>query len=186
MTQENRTNQAHPVSSDLNVPVSESDHRIGSTTAAVTLVEYGDFGCRFCAEADQVVKALRTRFGASLCFVFRHNPRGELHPDARLTAEASEAAGLQGKFWEMHDTLYAHPHALKEADVLGYATALGLDLQKFRADLYSGAVAKRVRDDEVGGAHSCIVSTPTFFINGRRFHGSPEFEGLASAISAAS
>ena len=170
---------------DLTVPVSETDHIEGPPTAAVTLTEYGDFGCRYCGEADGVVKKLQARFGESLRFVFRHNPRGELHPNARITAKASEAAALQGKFWEMHDTLYAHPHALTEADMSTYADELGLDVQQFHLDLHSSAIAKRVRDDELGGIHMCIISTPTFFVNGARFHGTPSFEELAKAISAA-
>jgi protein-disulfide isomerase len=146
-------------------------------------VEYGDFGCRFCGEAHPIVKALQAHFGQTLCFVFRHNPRGELHAHARLAAEASEAAALQGKFWGMQDVLFAHPNALAETDLLGYARALGLDAQKFATDLHSPAVAKRVLDDEVGGAHSSIITTPTFFINGTRFHGTPDFETLSAAVS---
>ncbi len=184
MTSENQatTNSTY---SDLEVPISDTDHIEGSPSAAVTLTEYGDFGCRFCGEADQVVKRLQARFGVSLRFVFRHNPRGELHPNARITAEASEAAALQGKFWEMHDILFAHPHALAEADMSTYAKELGLDVQQFGADLHSPAIAKRVRDDEIGGIRSYIISTPTFFVNGARFHGTPSFEELAATISAA-
>ena len=185
MTSESRHLQPDVGSSDLKVAVTDTDHQIGSAAAAVTLVEYGDFGCRFCGEAHPVVKALRVRFGPSLRFVFRHNPRGELHEHARLAAEASEAAAVQGNFWGMEEILFAHPKSLEEADLLGYAAALGLDVQKFAADLHSPAVAKRVRDDEVGGAHSNIITTPTFFINGARFHDTPDLETLAAAISAA-
>jgi protein-disulfide isomerase len=173
-------------SSDLKVAVSENEHVVGSPTAAVTLVEYGDFGCRFCEEADSVVKSLQARFGRNLRFVFRHNPRGELHAHARLAAEASEAAALQGKFWGMHDMLFARPKALEEPDLVRYAITLGLDAEKFSTDLHSPAVAKHVRDDEVGGAHSNIITTPTFFINGARFNGTPDLETLSAAILAAS
>jgi protein-disulfide isomerase len=173
-------------SSDLKVAVSTNDHQMGPSTAAVTLVEYGDFGCRFCGEAHPVVSTLQARFGLGLRFVFRHNPRGELHAHARLAAQASEAAALQGKFWNMQDVLFAHPNALEEADLRGYAAGLGLDAQMFASDLHSAAVAKRVRDDEVSGAHSNIISTPTFFINGARFNDTPDLATLAAAISAAS
>lgn len=172
-------------SSDLKVAVSENEHVVGPPTAAVTLVEYGDFGCRFCNEAYPVVKSLQTRFGQNLRFVFRHNPRGELHAHARVAAQASEAAGLQGKFWGMHDILYTNSKALEEADILGYAAELGLDAEKFFEDLHSHAVAKRVRDDEVGGAHSSIITTPTFFVNGARFDGTPDLESLSAAVAAA-
>jgi protein-disulfide isomerase len=171
--------------SDLKLAVSTDDHQVGLPTAAVTLVQYGDFGCRFCAEAHPVVAALQARFGLGLRFVFRHNPRGELHAHARLAAEASEAAALQGRFWGMLDVLFAHPNALAEADLRGYAATLGLDAQRFASDLHSPAVAKRVRDDEVGGAHSNVISTPTFFINGARFSDTPDLETLATAIRAA-
>ena len=169
---------------DLKVPVSESDHQIGLPAAPLTLVEYGDFDCRFCSQAHSVVEALRARFGKNLRFVFRHNPRGDLHPHARLAAAASEAAALQGKFWGMHDLLFANPNVLEEPDLLRYARLLELDAAQFAVDLHSHAVAKRVRDDEVGGAHSSIISTPTFFINGMQFHGTPDFETLESAIGA--
>ena len=182
----NQTTDPVPTHPDLKVPVSEHDHTVGPPTAAVTLVEYGDFDCRFCVEAYPVVKALQARFAQALRFVFRHNPRGELHPHARLAAEASEAAALQGKFWGMHDLLLTHPKGLEEADLVHYATTLGLDAQQFSTDLHSPAVAKHVRDDEVGGAHSSIITTPTFFINGARFTGTPDLETLGAAILAAS
>jgi protein-disulfide isomerase len=171
---------------DLKVAVADDEHVVGLPTAAVTLVEYGDFGCRFCDEAYPVVKSLQTRFGQTLRFVFRHNPRGELHAHARLAAEASEAAALQGNFWGMHDILFRHSKALEEADLVHYAATLGLDAEKFSTDLHSPSVAKHVRDDEVGGAHSSIITTPTFFINGARFNGKPDFETLSAAILEAS
>ena len=186
MAQEHQATDLDAASPDLKVAVSENEHVVGPPTAAVTLVEYGDFGCRFCDEAFAVVKSLQARFGRNLRFVFRHNPRGELHAHARLAAEASEAAALQGKFWGMHDLLYARPKALEEADLVHYAVTLGLDAQRFSADLHSPAVAKHVRDDEVGGTHSSIITTPTFFINGARFNGTPDLETLGAAILAAS
>ena len=186
MAHEDKATSPDAVSPDLKVAVLESEHVVGSPTAAVTLVEYGDFGCRFCDEAYSVVKLLQARFGQNLRFAFRHNPRGELHAHARLAAEASEAAALQGNFWGMHDLLYARPKALEEANLVHYAVTLGLDAQKFSSDLHSPAVAEHVRDDEVGGAHSQIITTPTFFINGARFNGTPDFETLSAAIVAAS
>jgi protein-disulfide isomerase len=186
MRQKDQATEPAAASMDLKVAVSENEHLVGSPTAAVTLVEYGDFGCRFCDEAYSVVKSLQARFGENLRFVFRHNPRGELHAHARLAAEASEAAALQGQFWGMHDMMYTRPKALEEADLVHYAVTLGLDVQKFSTDLHSPAVAKHVRDDEVGGVHSVIITTPTFFINGARFNGTPDFETLSATILAAS
>ena len=186
MHPEDKANEHDAVPPDLKVAVSADEHLVGSPTAAVTLVEYGDFGCRFCDEAYSVVKSLQARFGQNLRFVFRHNPRGELHAHARLAAEASEAAALQGKFWGMHDMLFTRPNALEEGDLVHYAITLGLDAQQFSTDLHSPAVAKHVRDDEVGGVHSSIITTPTFFINGVRFNGTPDLETLSAAILAVS
>jgi len=186
MPQEDQATKPDSTHSDLRVAVSETEHLMGSPTAAVTLVEYGDFGCRFCDDAYSVVKSLQARFGQNLRFVFRHNPRGELHAHARLAAEASEAAALRGKFWGMHDILFTRPKALEEADLIHYAVMLGLDAEEFSRDLHSAAVAKRVRDDEVGGAHSNIITTPTFFINGARFNGTPDLQTLGAAIAAVS
>jgi len=186
MQQENQPTETETTHSDLKIGVSGTDHLMGSATAGVTLVEYGDFGCRFCDEAYSVVKSLQARFGPDLRFVFRHNPRGELHPHARLAAEASEAAALWGKFWGMHDILFTRPKALEEADLVHYAVMLGLDAEEFSRDLHSSAVAKHVRDDEVGGAQSNIITTPTFFINGARFDGTPDLQTLGAAIAAVS
>jgi len=186
MSQKDQPNQGNGPAPDLKVAVSVNEHVLGLPTAAATLVEYGDFGCRFCDEAYLVVKSLQAKFGPKLRFVFRHNPRGELHAHARLAAAASEAAGLQGRFWDMHDLLFAFPKELDESDLIQHAATLGLDVPRFASDLHSDAVAKHVRDDEVGGVHSNIITTPTFFINGMRFDGTPDLETLSMAILSAS
>jgi protein-disulfide isomerase len=178
--------QTHDANSlDLKIPVSAADHAIGAETAAVTLIEYGDFDCPFCARAYPVVKELVQHFGAKLRFVFRHNPRGEQHPYARVAAEAAEAAGLQGKFWQMHDLLFERQKdSLEERDLAGYARELGLDVERFTSDLRSPQVVKRVKEDEIGGLRSAVIGTPTFFVNGRHFRDKPDFETLAAAIQA--
>jgi protein-disulfide isomerase len=170
---------------DLSQPVSPRDHVRGSSTAKVALVEYGDFECPFCARAVPVIRALEQRFGENMCLVFRHNPRAFAHPHAPLAAEAAEAAAEQGKFWEMHDLLFAHQNALEEADLVAYAKELGLDAAKFAGDLRSRAHRERVHSDELGGVQSQVISTPTFFINGTRFHDTPDIERLGAAIQAA-
>jgi protein-disulfide isomerase len=170
---------------DLREPVVPHDHVRGPSTAAVTLVEYGDFECPFCARAHPVVRELEQRFGETIRVVFRHNPRAFAHPHAAQAAEAAEAAAEQGKFWEMHDLLFTHQHALEEKDLIGYASALGLDVEKFTADLRAHAHAARVHADELSGVRSHVISTPTFFINGSRFQGKPELDLLAEAIDAA-
>ena len=155
----------------LSIPVSERDHVAGSLDAPVILVEYGDFECPFCGQAYPIVKAMQRHFGKELAFVFRNFPLRESHPHAQLAAQAAEAAGSQGKFWEMHDTLYENQRALEEKDLVGYATALGLDVTRFEEELRTGVYAKKVRDDFRGGVRSGVNGTPTFFINGVRFDG---------------
>src|SRR3954470_17088263 len=167
----------------LTVGVSSRDHLRGLETAPVTLVAYGDFACRYCAQAYPVVRELLLKYRTTLRFVFRHNPRGELHEGARLAAHAAEAAALQGQFWAMHDMLFERREPINESHLAGYATLLDLELSRFRADLYSTAVANRVREDEIGGLHSGVVGTPTFFINGRHFRDKPDLETLSMAIA---
>jgi protein-disulfide isomerase len=152
--------------------VSEHDHSIGPENAAVTLVEYGDLECPYCGMAHPVVQSIRRELGGELRFVFRHFPLAEAHPHARRAAQAAEAAGAQGKFWEMHDALFANQQALEDADLVRYARELGLDVERFARDLESGTYERRVRDDFRHGVRSGVNGTPTFFINGSRFDGS--------------
>ena len=156
----------------LTPPVSESDHSAGADDAPVTLVEYGDYECPYCGMAHPIVKRAQEELGRSLRFVFRNFPLAEAHPHARLAAQAAEAAGAQGQFWEMHDMIFEHQDALEVEDLVGYAKALGLDTQKFARDLEDAAYAKRVRDDFRSGVKSGVNGTPTFFMNGARYDGS--------------
>jgi protein-disulfide isomerase len=156
----------------LVVPVNERDHIAGSLkTAAVVLVEYGDFECPHCGRAYPIVKAAQQRLGENLAFVFRHFPLEEIHPHAPLAAEASEAAGAQGKFWQMHAALFENQHALDESSLLSYARELGLDMTRFAQELTTHVYAGKVRDDFRGGVRSGVNGTPTFFIDGARFDG---------------
>jgi protein-disulfide isomerase len=170
---------------DLSEPVMPRDHVRGSSSPKVTLVEYGDFECPFCARAEPVVRELEQRFGDDLQVVFRHNPRAFDHPHAHQAAEAAEAAAEQGKFWEMHDVLFVHQSALEENDLVGYAKTIGLDVAKFMANLRSGAHRERVHQDELSGVKSRVISTPTFFINGVRFSDTPDAERLGRAVDSA-
>jgi len=167
---------------DLAAEVTERDHVRGEANAAVTLLEYGDFDCPHCAAAHPVVRALETHFGAALRFVFRHNPRGELHAHAQIAARAAEAAALQHHFWEMHDRLFEKHGEHDEAQLVAHAAALGLDAGRFAVDLHAAAVLARVREDEVSGLRSGVVGTPTFFVDGRHFRDRPDFETLARVI----
>ena len=156
----------------LSPPVSASDHVAGPDDAPVTLVEYGDYECPHCGMAHPVVKRARRELGSQLRFVFRNFPLAEIHPHARLAAQAAEAAAAQGRFWEMHDMIFEHQDALEVEDLVGYAKSLGLDAVKFARDLEAGTYAKRVRDDFRSGVRSGVNGTPTFFINGTRYDGS--------------
>jgi protein-disulfide isomerase len=157
--------------SQLVVPVNDRDHIAGAIGAPVVLVEYGDFECPYCARAYPIVEAARRYLGNDLAVIYRHFPLAEIHPHATLAAEASEAAGAQGKFWEMHHMLFEHQNALEEQDLLAYADTLELDVTRFAAELADGAHRKKVRDDFRGGARSGVNGTPTFFINDARFDG---------------
>ncbi len=170
----------------LQAPVTQRDHVRGLLSARVTLVEYADFACPFCAAAFPVVKQLLARNRAELCLVFRHNPRGELHEGAHLAAKAAEAAAFQGQFWSMHDLLFERRGAITERGLLRDAARLGLDVEIFASDLYSRAVAARVREDELGGLRSGVIGTPTFFINGAHFRDKPDLPTLERAIAEAS
>jgi protein-disulfide isomerase len=169
----------------LTPPVSKRDHLIGPAAAPVTLVEYGDYECPHCGMAHPIVTEIRRQLAHDLRFVFRHFPLARLHPHAERAAEAAEAAGAQGRFWEMHDVLYEHQDALEDRDLLAYADALGLDVVRFAGELEAGLYAPRVREDFVSGVRSGVNGTPTFFINGHRHNGGYDYPTLMAAIAAA-
>jgi protein-disulfide isomerase len=169
----------------LSVPVSARDHVQGSANAPVTLLEYGDYECPYCGEAYPIVKQLQKRLGADVRFVFRNFPLANNHPHAKLAAEAAEVVGAQGKFWEMHDTLYEHQSALTEPDLARYARGLGLDEKTFSTELRRPVYADRVREDFESGIRSGVNGTPTFYINGVRHNGSYELGELLRAIAQA-
>lgn len=159
----------------LRVPVSESDHRRGAQDAPLVLVEYGDYECPYCGQAHPIVKHIENALRGELMFVFRNFPLAQIHPYAMTAARAAEAAGLQRKFWEMHDTLYENQENLDDESLLAYATELGLDLDKFTQDILSRRVEDKILLDLEGGARSGVNGTPTFFVNGYRFDGNYNF-----------
>lgn len=161
-----------PSGPQLTPPVDPArDHVRGPTDAPVTLVEYGDYECPHCGRAHPIVETVRERLGSDLRFVFRNFPLGTQHPHAERAAAAAEAAGSQGAFWPMHDHLFDNQDALTEADLLEYARAVGLDLDRFQDDLAAGTFEDRIREDVRSGARSGVNGTPTFFVGGRRFDG---------------
>lgn len=168
--------------SSLALPVSDRDHIRGNPNAPLTLVEYGDYECPYCGAAHPIVQEVRRRMGDQLRFVFRHFPLAQIHLHAEHAAEAAEAAGAQDAFWEMHDTLYAHQHALDDHHLVAYAVALSLDVRRFERDMVGHVYADRVREDFMSGVRSGVNGTPTFFINGRRHEGPYDLESLLAAL----
>jgi len=170
---------------DLAVPVDpRRDHIRGPADAPVTVVEYGDFECPYCGEAEPVVRGLLSGFG-DVRYVWRHLPLNDVHPYAQLAAEASEAAAAQGKFWEMHDLLLDHQGAVRIPHLVQYAEDIGLDVQRFSDHLRRHAGVARMTEDVDSADLSGVSGTPTFFINGRRHHGAYDIDSLSAAAKAA-
>jgi protein-disulfide isomerase len=168
------------------LPVSpKRDHIRGDPDAPVVMVEYGDFECPYCGQAYLVVKALEAELGDVLAVVFRHFPLATVHPHAQLAAESSEAAGAQGRFWDMHDILFERQDALGIEDILTYAQELGLDLDAFARDMATHRHAPKVRDDFTSGVRSGVNGTPSFFINGIKHEGSFDAASLLASIEQA-
>lgn len=157
--------------SQLQTPVHPGDHILGPSTAPVTLVEYADFQCPYCADAHEIVQGLREQLGDKLRFVFRHFPLSDIHVHAQHAAEFAEAAGAQGKFWEVHDYLFEHQDALDDEDLVHAAAELGIDKEKLQDDLETGEPSERVDGDFEDGLASGVQGTPAFFINGHSFPG---------------
>ena len=161
------------------IPVSERDHVLGASEPAVTLVEYGDFGCRHCFAAKLPVASLLERYD-SVRLVWRHFPNVELHPGADLAAELSEAAAEEGRFWEAHDLLLAGRNSFGREDLESVAGALDLDPDQAKLALEERRLRPRVREDADGGTRAGVSQTPTFFVNGRRLEG--HWRNLATEV----
>jgi protein-disulfide isomerase len=151
----------------LTLPVSNVDHTLGPDHAPVTLVEYGDFECPNCKQAAPAVKLLLERFPERVRFAWRNFPLEDVHPHALLAAEAAECAGAQGKFWEMHDLLFANQEHLKLKNLHGYAEQLGLDMALYTSEMDDHVYLQRVREHIESGLKSGVRGTPAFFVNGR-------------------
>jgi protein-disulfide isomerase len=170
---------------DLAVPVDpERDHIRGPEDAPVTLVEYGDFECPYCGQAEAIIRELLADFG-DLRYVWRHLPLNDVHPHAQLASEASEAAAAQDRFWDMYDMLLAHQDALRVRDLTAYADDLGLDGERFRGYLRKRKGIDRVAEDVESADASGVSGTPTFFINGRRHYGAYDVATLSDAVRSA-
>ena len=166
----------------LAIPVSDADHSLGPATAPVTLVEFGDYQCPFCADAQPMIQRIIAALGSQLHFVFRHMVVIEVHPFAQFAAEAAEAAALQEKFWQMHAAIYQHQTELGSDLISRLARKLQLDLPRFDADLAARRGRARVKSAFMGGMRSGVAGTPTFFINGERYDGSLDEGSLLVAL----
>jgi protein-disulfide isomerase len=164
--------------------VGARDHLQGPADAPAILLEYGDYECPICGAAYVLVKEIQQAMGDRLGFVFRNFPLAEMHPHAMDAAQAAEAAGAQGKFWEMHDMLFENQDDLERDHLAAYAKALGLDAVRLIDELAAGTYAKHVREDFRSGVRSGVNGTPTFFINGIRYDGSRDVESMIAALTA--
>jgi Na+/H+ antiporter NhaA len=170
---------------DLYIDVDpDRDHFRGPREAPVTVVEYGDFECPYCGQAEPVVRELLRDFG-DIRYVWRHLPLNDVHLNAQLAAEASEAAADQGRFWELHDLMLDHQDRLRPDDLVAYALELGLDVERFSETLRLHSGAARVAEDVDSADLSGVSGTPTFFINGQRHYGAYDIATLSAAVRAA-
>ncbi len=167
----------------LTLPVGDRDHSQGSRDAPLVLVEYGDYQCPYCGAAYPIVKRVQKEMGAELRFIFRNFPITNAHPRAEWAAETAEAAAAQGKFWEIHDVLYENQRFFDdESHFVPFETKLKLDVAKIAREVAARAYAPRIEEDFMSGVRSGVNGTPTFFINGRRYDGYPDFAPLVAAL----
>jgi Na+:H+ antiporter, NhaA family len=168
--------------SDLTPALSGEDHVDGPDGAELELVMYGDFQCPYCAAAYPIVRRVRERLAGRLLFAFRHFPLRDIHPDAQRAAEASEAAAAQGAFWPMHNRIYESRGRLGAGDLAAHAAELGLDRERFVAELEGAVHAPRVQRDVDSGEASGVTGTPGFFVNGRLHSGAFDTGSLVAAL----
>jgi formate-nitrite transporter family protein len=171
--------------SQLTPPVSERDHVQGSVEARVTLVEYGDYECPHCGALHPVIGAARKAFGGNLRFAFRHFPLRSSHPHALAAAKAAEAAGEQGRFWDMHHRLYQRQTQLEDEDLLRHARKIGLDAARFQRELSARTHEVRIREDLASAAQSGAGGTPSLFINGELHQGPLDRDEVFAALARA-
>jgi protein-disulfide isomerase len=152
-------------------PISSNDHVFGNTAASLELLEYGDYECPYCGRAYPIVKEIQQQLGGDLKFVFRNFPLSKIHPNAFFAAVATEAAGVQGKFWEMHDIIFENQRTLDTEIIFRFAAALDLDIHRFKDDVQQENLIEKVEKDFESGLRSGVNGTPTFFINGEKYDG---------------
>jgi Na+/H+ antiporter NhaA len=174
---------AAPPLTDLTDPVDPvRDHIRGRRDAPVTIVKYGDYECPYCRRAALALREVLDRSEGSLRVVFRNLPLTDVHPNAALAAQAAEAAAVQDRFWEMHDTLFERQDALGYADLVSYAEELGLDVPRFEDDVRSGRFVSRVGQDLNSAEEAGVAGTPSFFVNEVRYRGAYDVETLETLV----
>jgi protein-disulfide isomerase len=174
-------------------PIAASDWARGTTGAGVTLIEYGDFQCPACGAYEPLVEQIQSEYAGKLLFVFRNFPLYQIHPNAMIAAQAAEAAGVQGKYWEMHDLLYQKQNdwaTAANSEVVakffdGYAQSIGIDVKKFDTDINSAAVKAKVQADMNSGNAAAVDHTPTFFVNLTQIPNPNSLAEFKAAIDAA-
>jgi protein-disulfide isomerase len=167
----------------LALPVDDRDHVLGPEDAPVTLVEYGDYQCPYCARAHMVVQELLRQ--RTIRFAYRHFPLINVHPYAEPAAEAAEAAAARGRFWPFHDWLFANQDRLDPVTLIAALAGMGLDGQAIAAELRNHEFLDKVQSDFVSGVRSGVNGTPTFFLNGMRYEGGHSLPELMTAVDAA-
>ncbi|WP_158976474.1 DsbA family protein [Cellulophaga sp. L1A9] len=155
----------------LHPAINHSDHIKGNLNARLEIVEYGDFECGYCGAAHLIIETIMKEFGHQIKFVFRNFPLSEIHTNAREAAKATEAAALQGKYWEMHNSIFENQEYLQPNDFVQRAENLGLDIQKFKMDMRQNNIAEKIDIDFESGIRSGVNGTPSFFVNGNKFDG---------------
>jgi protein-disulfide isomerase len=169
-------------SRNFTLPDADRDHIQGRGDAPIALLEYGDFECPACGQAYPIVKVLQEQLAERLCFAFRHFPLTNVHPYAEHAAEAAEASGAQGRFWEMHDILFENQDALDDQSLFAYANTLDLDAERLIREVLNESYGLRVREDFKAGVRAGVNGTPTFFINGERYDGPRDPELFLDAL----
>lgn len=169
--------------SRLVLPVSAArDHLRGAVDASITLLEYGDYECPHCAAAQPIVHRILDEVGDAVRFVFRHFPLTTIHPHAETAAEAAEAAGRQGRYWQMHDSLFVNQRNLSVPQLAVHASALGLNMPQFTREIGGHVHLPKISDDFTSGVQSGVNGTPTFYVNGTRHDGGWDYASLMSAL----
>ena len=173
--------------------ITAADWKEGNPNAKVTVIEYGDFECPACGSYFPIVQQVVANFSSTVLFVFRNFPLYQVHPDAGISAQAAEAAGLQGKYWQMNALLYQKqnewssisPDQVVSQFFDGYAQSLGLNVTKFNADISSSAVMNKIQTDVTGGTTAQIDHTPTFFVNAAQIQNPGSYNDFASVLNQA-